>query len=61
VLTKQIEAVVYQSVAFSRLKNLVVKIKDMTLPSPTFTTSNLLANHNEKPRVLVDNITYRRL
>lgn len=61
VLPKQIEAVVYQSVAFSRLKNLEVKIKDMTLPSPTFTTNNLLANHNEKPRVLVGNITYRRL
>ncbi len=61
VLPKQIEAVVYQSVAFTRLKNLVVSIKDMTLPSPTFTTNNLLANHNEKPRVLVDNITYRRL
>jgi uncharacterized phage protein gp47/JayE len=61
VLPKQIEAVVYQSVAFSRLRNLVVKIKDMTLPFPTYTTNNLLANHNEKPRVLVDNITYRRL
>lgn len=61
VLPKQIEAVTYQSVSFSRLKNLSVKIKDMTLPSPTLTTNNLLANHNEKPRVLVDNITYRRL
>jgi hypothetical protein len=61
VTPKQIEAVVYQSTAFSRLKNLIVQIKDLTLPSPTFTTNTLLANHNEKPRVLVDNITFRRL
>jgi len=61
VIPKQLEAIVYQSVSFARLKNVTIQIKDLTLPSPSFTTNDLLANHNEKPRLLLDNITYRRM
>lgn len=61
VVPKQYEAAVYQSVSFGRLRDVVVKIKDLTLPSPSFTVNTLLADHDEKPRLLVDNLTYRRI
>lgn len=61
VFVDNLKAVTYQSVSFGRLRNVVIQLKDLTLPSPTFTTNDLLANHNEKPRLLIDNITYRRL
>lgn len=58
---KALSAITYQSVSFGRLRDVVIKIKDLTLPSPSFTTSDLLADYDEQPRLLVDNITYRRI
>lgn len=61
VVVKLLEAIIYQSVQFGRLKDVQVSIKDLTLPSAAFTTSDLLADYDEKPRVLVDNITLGRM
>lgn len=58
---KSLTAITYQSVSFGRLRDVVIQIKDLTLPSPSFTTNDLLADHDEQPRLLVDNITYRRI
>jgi len=54
-------AIVYQSVSFSRLKSVSLKMKDLTQVSPSFVTTDLLADHDEKPRLLIDNITFRRI
>ena len=60
VVPKQLEATVYQSVSFGRLLSVEVKIKDLTLPAPSLTTNTLLADYDEQPRLLVQNLTYRR-
>ena len=60
IVPKQLEATVYQSVSFGRLLSVEVKIKDLTLPSPSLTTNTLLADYDEQPRLLVQNLTYRR-
>lgn len=61
VVPKQLEAAMYQSVTFGRLLDVVVQLKDLTLVSPTFTTNKLLADYDEKPRLLSDNLTFRRI
>ena len=61
VVPKQLEAAMYQSVAFGRLLDVSVKLKDLTLVSPTFTTNKLLADYDEKPRLLSSNLTFRRI
>lgn len=58
---KALAAITYQSVSFGRLRDVVVQIKDLTIPSPSFTSNDLLADYDEKPRLLVENITYRRI
>jgi len=61
VVPKQLEAIMYQSVSFGRLLDVAVSLKDLTLPNPTFTSNKLLADHNEKPRLLSSNLTFRRI
>lgn len=55
-----IEAVTFQSVAFSRLRSVSVQLKDLTVPLGTFTTEDITADYDEKPRVLLDKITFKR-
>ena len=60
VSTSLLEAVVFQSVSFIRLNSVSVRLKDLTLPSPSFTSSDLVADHDEKPRVLLDKVIFLR-
>ncbi|QCQ60303.1 baseplate [Rheinheimera phage vB_RspM_Barba23S] len=55
------EAVTFQSVAFSRLSKVSVRLKDLTLTSPAYTTEDLQADYDEKPRVLLDKIEFKRI
>ncbi len=54
-------AVVYQSVSFGRLRNVELLMKDLTAVSPSFVSTDLLPDFDEKPRLLIDNITFRRI
>lgn len=59
--TKLLSAIVFQSVGFGRVIDVNITIKDLTEVGSEFTESDLTANHNEKPRVLLDQITFRRV
>ena len=59
--TSLLQAVVFQSVSFSRLKQVSVQIKDLTLPSANFTPDDLTADYSEKPRVLSDKVSFIRV
>jgi uncharacterized phage protein gp47/JayE len=59
--TSLLQAVVFQSVPFSRLKRVNLEIKDLTLPSSNFTPDDLTADFDEKPRVLADKVSFIRV
>lgn len=56
-----LQAIIYQSVGFARLKNATVMLKDLTVGGGSFTSNDLLADYDEKPRVSANNITFERL
>jgi hypothetical protein len=58
---KLLESICYQSVSFGRLRDVAIRLKDMTLVGSDFTSVDLLANYDEKPRLLSGNITFGRL
>lgn len=55
------EAITYQSVGFARLKSVTISIKDLTLVGSSFTTNDLLADYDEKPRINTNNVSFERL
>lgn len=55
-----LQAVVYQSVAFTRLKQVKIRVKDLTAAGSNYTDSDLTADYDEKPRVLLDKISFLR-
>lgn len=55
------EAVTFQSVSFSRLSKVSVRLKDLTEVSSEFTTEDLQSDHDEKPRLLLDKIQFKRM
>lgn len=61
VINNLMNAVVYQSVSFGRLKNVKLVMKDLTQVGSNFVDTDLLADFDEKPRLLIDNITFRRI
>ena len=56
-----LEAVTFQSVAFSRLFSVSIRAKDLTVVSGEFTDQNLTADYDEKPRVLANKVIFRRI
>jgi hypothetical protein len=56
-----LQAVVFQSVSFTRLKSVSVLVKDLTNPSSTFTPEEITADHDEKPRILADKVSFLRV
>ena len=56
-----LEAVTFQSVAFSRLSRVYVRIKDLTDVGASFTDEDLQADYDEKPRILLDKIQFKRI
>jgi hypothetical protein len=55
------EAVTFQSVAFSRLSQVSVRLKDLTLINSQFTSEDIAADYDEKPRVLLDKVIFKRI
>lgn len=55
------EAVTFQSVAFSRLSKVSVRLKDLTVVGGSFTEEDLQSDYDEKPRVLLDKIQFKRI
>lgn len=56
-----LEAITFQSVAFGRLSQVTVELKDLTLGGSIFSNTDLTADYDEKPRVLSDKITFQRI
>jgi uncharacterized phage protein gp47/JayE len=61
VVPSALQAVVFQSVSFTRLKSVEILIRDLTLPSSGFTTLELTADSDEKPRILADQVQFLRV
>jgi uncharacterized phage protein gp47/JayE len=56
-----LEAVTFQSVGFARLSRAEARLKDLTVVSGQFTTDDLQSDYDEKPRVLLDKVIFKRL
>lgn len=56
-----LQAVVFQSVNFSRLKSITIRIRDLTEVNSNFTPEDLIADYDEKPRVLADQVSFIRV
>lgn len=56
-----LEAVTFQSVAFSRLSQVSVQLKDLTDVGAVFTANDIVADHDEKPRALLDKVIFKRI
>jgi uncharacterized phage protein gp47/JayE len=56
-----LQAVVFQSVSFTRLKSVSIKVKDLTDISSNFTPEDLTADYDEKPRILLDKVLFIRV
>ncbi len=56
-----LKAIVIQSVGFGRIRNIQVRIIDLTLPNSDFTYNDLIAEYDEKPRLTLQFITYGRI
>lgn len=61
VSVNMLEAITYQAASFSRLKQVVLTIKDMTASGSSFTSQDLTADFYEKPRLEVSNVTFGRI
>jgi uncharacterized phage protein gp47/JayE len=61
VFNNYMNSLIYQSLSFGRLKKADIVMKDMTISGSDYTTNDLLADFDEKPRLTVDNVTFRRI
>lgn len=59
--TSLLQSVVFQSVSFGKLRTVIIQIKDLTDGGATFTADDITADYDEKPRVLLDQISYIRV
>jgi uncharacterized phage protein gp47/JayE len=55
------EAVTFQSVSFSRLSQVSVRLRDLTEVGSQFTSDDIAADYDEKPRVLLDKVIFKRI
>lgn len=58
---EQIQASVYRSLPFQRLKTTSVQLKDITNPGGQFISSDLTPKFREKPQLLAVNVTFERI
>jgi uncharacterized phage protein gp47/JayE len=56
-----LKSTVLQSVGFGRIRQVAIKLMDLTLPNPDFTDNDLQAEYDEKPRLSLQFITYGRI
>lgn len=61
VSVNMLQAITYQAASFSRLKQVVLSIKDLTAVGSSFTTQDLIADFDEKPSLNATNITFGRI
>ncbi len=54
-------SVAYASLKKGKVKEIQIRIRDLTLPSPVYTSQDLLADYDEKPRILAQNVVINRL
>lgn len=61
VSVNMLEAITYQAASFSRLKQVVLTIKDLTASGSSFTNQDLTADFYEKPNLDASNVTFGRI
>lgn len=61
VSVNMLQAITYQAASFSRLKQVVLSVKDLTAMAADFTTQDLIADFDEKPSLEASNITFGRI
>lgn len=61
IIATQFEAATYSVIPYNKVKSIVAEIKDLTISGGNYTSDSLIADHNERPQLLVNQILFERI